>query len=86
MSKHHKPRPNVVEKVAAKQAAPSVQLGDISNVLVAARRGIGSLGGADMVNVAASIANLEAVLAAHQQAAAPPAPPAAPPSPVPESK
>ncbi len=79
-----KPRPTVVEKILAQKAAapPPVQINpqDVGNVLIAARRGIGLMQGVDLVNVAASIANLDAVLAAMQAAAAPPAP-ATPPAP-----
>lgn len=75
-----RPRPTLVEKIQAKQAAPQVQTQDIANVIVAARRGLQTLSGADLVNVAASIANLEAALAPAQAPAptTPPAPPAEP--------
>jgi hypothetical protein len=63
-----RPRPTVIEKIQAKQAAaaPSAQINpqDIANVLVAARRALGGFQGVDLVNIAGSIANLEAALAA----------------------
>lgn len=79
-----KPRPTVVEKIAAKQAPrPEINPTDIANVIVAARRGLGTLGGQDLVNVSTSIARLEAALAqisapAAAPEATPPATPAEP--------
>lgn len=80
-----RPRPSTVEKIKAKQAAsaaPQINLSDVENVIIAARRALGGFRGIDLVNIAGSIANLEAVLAALQPkpAAPPPAPPAAPPA------
>jgi hypothetical protein len=83
-----RPRPTVVEKIKAKQAAaaPTAQINpqDIANVLVAARRSLGGFQGVDLVNIAGSIANLEAALAALQPK--PAEKPAAPPADLPAEK
>ncbi|MBA3622950.1 MAG: hypothetical protein H0W48_00470 [Methylibium sp.] len=64
--KHH--RPTVVEKIQAQQQAPTpIQMHDIHNVLMAARLALAQFKGADLVNIAQSIAALDAILAAHAQ-------------------
>lgn len=86
-----KPRPTTLEKIQAKQAAPAaphapaalaINPADVSNCLVALRRGgLLALPGPDMAAVAASMDRLEAQLAqfvAAQHGTAAPAAPAAP--------
>jgi hypothetical protein len=66
------PRPSVVEKIQARQAATALDAGDLHNVLVVARLGIANLPGPQLAAAAASIDRLERVLAeqnARQQAA-----------------
>jgi hypothetical protein len=77
------PRPSTLEKIQAKRdaaAKPTVQINfdDVRNVIVAARRALGGFSGADLVTIAGSIANLEAILASLQvkPATPPPTPPA----------
>ena len=62
-------RPTPIDKAKAMAAAarpPQIQDHDLANLLVAARRGLAGLAGGDLVLVATSIANVEAVLAAMQ--------------------
>lgn len=61
-----KPRPTVVEKIQAQQAAavPQVRFDDIHNVLQALRHGgLGTLSGAEIAAVGASMGRLEAAIA-----------------------
>ncbi len=65
-----RPRPSVIEKIQAKQAAeaPQFTLDDLGNLVFAARRSVGAIGGQDMINVASSIARAEVVLEAARAA------------------
>jgi hypothetical protein len=80
-----KPRPTTVEKIVAAQAAPSLSVAQVHNLVFAARRALALLPAADLQLVSSAIAQGEAVMAHHQRmvaAAVPATPtPAAPPPP-----
>lgn len=60
--------PNIIDRLKQRAApAPAtmqINAQDIANVLIAARKAIGGFNGVDLVNIAGSIANLDAFLAA----------------------
>ncbi len=61
-----KPRPSVVEKIQAKQAAAAptvINPADIQNLVFAARRALVGLTGPDFDNVARSISAIESLFA-----------------------
>lgn len=81
----HRPRPTVVEKVREKINAPVVDLDDVRNVIICAKRGgFAEMHGAEIEAVGASMRRLEAAIAKGsaqpvQSPTKPPAPPTEPP-------